>query len=147
VDDRQIEVNAIEVRRALARSFSGHEGGDHAWVGGIGIGDVRVVVDVLTSEDGRPYVHVGAAVTAAQLDGRTARLLVIENNELVFGRFGHAAGQVRVEHAILAGTTMAAGGRRMRSGAGSTRCFARRRLRLHRRSLRRRSVATLPSTW
>ncbi len=108
MDDRQIEVNAIEVRRALARSFSGHEGGDHAWVGGIGIGDVRVVVDVLTSEDGRPYVHVEAAVTAAQLDGRTARLLVIENNELVFGRFGHAAGQVRVEHAILAGTTMAA---------------------------------------
>jgi hypothetical protein len=108
MDDRQIEVNAIEVRRALARSFSGHEGDDHAWVGGVGIGDVRVVVDVLTAADGRPYVHVAAAVTAAELDGRTARLLVIENGELVFGRFVHSAGHVQVEHAILAGTTMAA---------------------------------------
>jgi hypothetical protein len=108
VDNQQIEVNAIEVRRSLANSFSGHEGDEHAWVGGVGIGDVRVVVDVLTAEDGRPYVHVGAAVTAAELDGRTARLLVIENGELVFGRFAHGGGQVRVEHAILAGTTMAA---------------------------------------
>ncbi len=108
MDDRQIEVNAIEVRRALARSFSGHEGGEHAWVGGIGIGEVQVTVDVLTAEGGRPYVHVAAPVIAADLDGRTARLLVIENAELVFGRFEHAAGQVRVEHAILAGTTMAA---------------------------------------
>ena len=108
MDDHQIEVNAIEVRRSLANSFSGHEGGEHAWVGSVGIGDVRVVVDVLTAEDGRPYVHVGAAVTAAELDGRTARLLVIENGELVFGRFAHSGGQVRVEHAILAGTTMAA---------------------------------------
>lgn len=108
MDDHQIEVNAIEVRRSLANSFSGHEGNEHAWVGGVGIGDVRVVVDVLTAEDGRPYVHVGATVTAAELDGRTARLLVIENGELVLGRFAHSGGQVRVEHAILAGTTMAA---------------------------------------
>jgi hypothetical protein len=109
VDDRQIEVNAIEVRRALARSFTGHDHGDHAWLGGVGIGDVEVAVDVLTAADGRPYVHVTAPVTAApELDGRLARLLVIENGELVFGRFTHAAGQVRVEHAILAGSTMAA---------------------------------------
>jgi hypothetical protein len=109
VDDRQIEVNAIEVRRALARSFTGHNHGDHAWLGSVGIGDVEVAVDVLTAADGRPYVHVAAPVTAAaELDGRLARLLVIENGELVFGRFTHAAGQVRVEHAILAGSTMAA---------------------------------------
>jgi hypothetical protein len=108
VDDRQIEVNAIEVRRALARSFSGRDPGDHAWVGGVGFGTQEVTVDVRTAESGRPYVHVSAPVTAADLDGRAARLLVIENGELVFGRFSHAAGQVRVEHAILAGTTMAA---------------------------------------
>jgi hypothetical protein len=43
-----------------------------------------------------------------ELDGRLARTLVIENAELVLGRFTHADGHVHVEHAILAGTTMAA---------------------------------------
>jgi hypothetical protein len=109
VSDRQIEVNAIEVRRALANSFSGGVEGDHAWRGSVGIGDADVVVDVRSDHDGRPYVHVAAAVTAAdQPPGRVARLLVIENGELVLGRLSHADGQVLVEHAILAGPTMAA---------------------------------------
>jgi len=109
VDDRQIEVNAIEVRRALARSFSGDDPGDHAWRGHVGIGDAEVAVDVRTGQDGRPYVMVTAPVVPApELDGRLARVLVIENGELVLGRFAVAGGNVRVEHAILAGVTMAA---------------------------------------
>jgi len=109
VEDRQIEVNAIEVRRALARSFMGHQGGDHSWRGDVGIGNAEVVVDVHTDTDGTPYVQVTAAVLpAAQLDGRLARVLVIENSELVLGRFEVADGSIRVEHAILAGATMAA---------------------------------------
>ena len=109
MDDRQIEVNAIEVRRALARSFSGSEPGDHAWRGGVGVGEASVTVDVRTAGDGRPYVQVSAPVVEPhQLDGRLARLLVIENGELVLGRFAHSGAGVRVEHAILAGATMAA---------------------------------------
>jgi len=109
VDDRQIEVNAIEVRRALARSFNGGEAPDHAWRGDVGVGDAIVTVDVRTAGDGRPYVQVSAAVVDGHdLDGRLARLLVIENAELVLGRFAHAGTGVRVEHAILAGVTMAA---------------------------------------
>jgi hypothetical protein len=102
VDDRQIEVNAIEVRRALARSFNGGEAPDHAWRGDVGVGDAVVTVDVRTAEDGRPYVQVSAPVVEGEhLDGRLARLLVM-------GRFAHGGAGVRVEHAILAGVTMAA---------------------------------------
>jgi hypothetical protein len=43
-----------------------------------------------------------------EVDDRLARVLVIENSELVLGRFTPAGSHVRVEHAILAGTTMAA---------------------------------------
>jgi hypothetical protein len=109
VDDRQIEVNAIEVRRALARSFNGGEAPDHAWRGDVGVGDAVVTVDVRTAGDGRPYVQVSSPVVDGHdLDGRLARLLVIENAELVLGRFAHGGTGVRVEHAILAGVTMAA---------------------------------------
>ena len=109
MEDRQIEVNAIEVRRALANSFSGTKPGDHAWRGDVGIGDVEVTVDVRTGQDGRPYVDVTAPVLpVGDLDGRLARILMIENVELVLGRFAVTGGAVRVEHAILAGATMAA---------------------------------------
>ncbi len=109
MDDRQIEVNATEVRRALARTFSGGVDGDHAWRGSVGIGDTGVVVDVRTAADGRPYVHVGSTVTTAEGPAeRVARLLVIENGELILGRFSQRGRRVLVEHAILAGATMAA---------------------------------------
>jgi hypothetical protein len=109
VDDRQIEVNATEVRRALARTFTGGAAEDHAWRGSVGIGEVEVVVDVRTGADGRPYVHVAAPVTTSEHPpARVARLLVIENGELVLGRFSHQGSRVLVEHAILAGATMAA---------------------------------------
>ncbi len=109
MSDRQIEVNQIEVRRALARSFSGGVDSQHAWRGSVGVGDAEVTVDVLLDDGGRPYVHVGAVVTACdQPAARLARLLVIETGELVLGRFSHDQDHVLVEHAILAGTTMAA---------------------------------------
>src|SRR3982751_2971809 len=109
MDDRQIEVNAIEVRRALARSFSGAAGESHAWRGTVGVGESEVVADVRTAADGRPYVHIASTVIDTDTPPpRVARLLVIENGELVLGRFCHRGGRVLVEHAILAGATMAA---------------------------------------
>ncbi len=109
MEDRQIEVNATEVRRALANSFTGGASDDDAWRGSVGIGETEVAVDVLTGADGRPYVHVASPVTSSNHPApRLARLLVIENGELVLGRFANRGGSVIVEHAILAGTTMAA---------------------------------------
>jgi hypothetical protein len=109
VETHLIEVNEIEVRRALARSFTGHDPGGHTWRGEIEIGGAEVTVDVQTTSGGEPYVEVAApSIEHPALDGRLARTLVIENAELVLGRFTHADGHVHVEHAILAGTTMAA---------------------------------------
>jgi hypothetical protein len=109
VEARQIEVNAIAVRRALARSFTGIDPAGHVWRGGIGTGDADVEVDIRSTPEGRPYVEVAADVMAiGEVDDRLARVLVIENSELVLGRFTPAGSHVRVEHAILAGTTMAA---------------------------------------
>jgi hypothetical protein len=109
VEARQIEVNAIAVRRALARSFTGIDPAGHAWRGGIGTGNADVEVDIRSTAEGRPYVEVAADVMAiGEVDDRLARVLVIENSELVLGRFTPAGSHVRVEHAILAGTTMAA---------------------------------------
>ena len=109
VEDHLIEVNEIEVRRALARSFTGHDPGGHTWRGEIEIGGAEVTVDVQTTNGGEPYVVVAApSIEHPELDGRLARTLLIENAELVLGRFTHADGHVHVEHAILAGTTMAA---------------------------------------
>ena len=109
MEDHLIEVNEIEVRRALARSFTGHDPDGHAWRGEIEIGGAEVTVDVHTMNGGEPYVEVAApSIEHPELNGRLARTLVIENAELVLGRFTHADGHVHVEHAILAGTTMAA---------------------------------------
>jgi T3SS (YopN, CesT) and YbjN peptide-binding chaperone 1 len=109
VEDQLIEVNEIEVRRALARSFTGHDRSGHTWRGEIEIGGAEVTVDVQSTNGGDPYVEVSApSIEHPELDGRLARTLVIENAELVLGRFTHADGHVHVEHAILAGTTMAA---------------------------------------
>ncbi len=108
MNERQIEVNAIAVRRALVSSFTGRDPGDHAWRGTVGGGDSVVTVDVRTNQDGRPYVHVWADVLeTGALDGRLARMLLIENADVILGRFAHVAGEVRIEHSILAGTTMA----------------------------------------
>jgi hypothetical protein len=105
VESRQIEVNTIEVRRALARSFVGADAGGHAWRGNAET-EALVTVDVLTLPDGRPYVSIWADALEAQDDDRLASLVLMENAELVLGRFRPVAGRVRVEHAILAGTTM-----------------------------------------
>jgi hypothetical protein len=109
VAERLIEVSTLSVRRALARSFVGLDADGHAWRGRAGLGDAVVEVDVRRLGDGRPYVAIAADVIPAErLDARLARLLVCENSELVLGRFRHAGDAVRIEHAILAGTTMAA---------------------------------------
>jgi hypothetical protein len=94
VEDHLIEVNEIEVRRALARSFTGHESGrTHL---------ARRDRDRRRRGDGRradherrgdPYVEVAApSIEHPELDGRLARTLLIENAELVLGRFRHADG-------------------------------------------------------
>ena len=105
--DRHIEVNAMAVRHALARSFIGidHEG--HAWRGTTGVGDSVVTVDVEATDAGDMHVHVWApAIETGPLDARLARVLACENGELVLGRMRHRDNGVVVEHTILAGTTM-----------------------------------------
>jgi hypothetical protein len=108
VANRQIEVSAMAVRQALANSFTSVDRGEHTWRGTVGLGDVIVTADVHAPVDGQPYVEISADCTpAGPLDGALARLIVIENAETVMGRFAPCDGGIRVEHSILAGTTMA----------------------------------------
>jgi hypothetical protein len=105
--DGHIAVNAMAVRHALARSFTGVDPQDHAWRGTTGVGDTVVTVDVEPGADEALHVHVWAPATeTGQLDARVARVLACENGELVLGRFSHRDGAIVVEHTILAGTTM-----------------------------------------
>ncbi len=107
MDERVIEVNALSVRHALANAFVASEPGDHVWRGEIGIRGPVVTVDV-REHDGSPYVHARADVyELPELTAASARMLLIENGELILGRFSHADGAVRIEHAIMAGSTMA----------------------------------------
>ena len=109
VDERQIEVNQAAVRRALTRSFTSLDPAGHAWRGTMGLGEAVVTADVLTLADGRPYVHVFAeCVRDVELDAGVARMLVLENANTVIGRLSHDGRSIQAEHAILAGTTMAA---------------------------------------
>lgn len=109
VSDHLIEVNEHSVRRSLLRSFTEVTPEGHAWRGSVGVGDAVVAVDVSRMDDGRPIMHTMAEVIdRPQLDPLLARTLTIENGELVLGRFRWEAGKVLIEHAILAGTHMAA---------------------------------------
>lgn len=106
--EHQIEVNEVSVRRALANSFHSVDAGPHTWRGTTG-SDAIVACDVLTGEDGRPYVRISSdLLDAPELTGELARTILIENANFVLGRLVHGGGRLRVEHAILAGTTMAA---------------------------------------
>jgi hypothetical protein len=108
MSDVQIDVTALEVRRALARSFLGDaDPGSHAWRGGVGVGDAVVAVDVEPRDGGGTIVHARARSIECDAEpARLARVLASENAELVLGRFAVGGGAVDVEHAILAGTTM-----------------------------------------
>jgi hypothetical protein len=105
--DGHIEVNAMAVRHALARSFTGTDPQGHAWRGTTDLGGTSVTVDVDPAADATVHVHVWApAIETGPLDARVARVLACENGELVLGRFGHRENGIVVEHTILAGTTM-----------------------------------------
>jgi hypothetical protein len=104
--DRQIDVTALEVRRALARTFHGAESPGHAWQGSVGVGDAVVAVDVLPREGGALVYARAQSIECDAEPARLARVLASENAELVLGRFAAEDGAVDVEHAILAGTTM-----------------------------------------
>jgi T3SS (YopN, CesT) and YbjN peptide-binding chaperone 1 len=109
VVDRHIEVNAMAVRHALARTFTGVDPQGHAWRGTTGVGATIVTVDVEHGArgEGEVLVHAWAQVVdAGPLDARLARALTCENAELVLGRFRHRDEAIVVEHTILAGTTM-----------------------------------------
>ncbi len=105
MQSRLIDVSTLAVRRALARSFVGVDPGEHAWRGHAE-SEALVSVDVRTLPDGRPYVAIWADVLEAEDDERLSTILLIESGELVLGRLRPIGGRVRVEHAILAGTTM-----------------------------------------
>ncbi|HYX87173.1 MAG TPA: hypothetical protein VE777_19565 [Gaiellales bacterium] len=104
--DRQIEVSSLAVRRALARSFTETEPGPHAWRGSVGVGDAVVAVDVLPREGGTLVRAWSDSVECDVSGARVARVVAGETAELVLGRFAVANGRIRVEHTILAGTTM-----------------------------------------
>jgi hypothetical protein len=107
VADGHIEVNAMAVRHALARTFTGADPQGHAWRGTTGVGATVVTVDVEPGDGAEVLVHVWApALAAGPLDARIARVIVCENAELVLGRFRHGDDAIVVEHTILAGTTM-----------------------------------------
>lgn len=106
MEDRLIEVTALEVQRALARTFHGGESPGRAWEGTVGVGDTVVAVDVVPREGGS-LVHARARSIECDAEpARLARILASENAELVLGRFAAQGGAVDVEHAILAGTSM-----------------------------------------
>ena len=105
---RTIEVNELAVRQALANSFTSLDREGHAWRGTVGLADVVVTADVEPAPDGA-YVQISAdCLPAPPADGRLARLLVLENGETILGRFAVRGETIVVEHAILAGATMAA---------------------------------------
>src|SRR5437763_11875178 len=105
--DGHIEVNAMAVRHALARTFTGVDPQGHAWRGTTGVGEGVVTVDVEARAGDAVYVHVWApAVRTGPLTPVVARVLAAENGELVLGRFAHRGEEIMVEHTILAGTTM-----------------------------------------
>ena len=108
MSDVQIDVTALEVRRALARSFRGDtDPGPHAWRGSVGVGDAVVAVDVEPRAGRRQHRPRPRPVDRVRRDARAARAHPGgENAELVLGRFAVVGGAVDVEHAILAGTTM-----------------------------------------
>jgi hypothetical protein len=107
VAERHIEVNAMAVRHALARTFTGVDPQGHAWRGTTGVGATVVTVDVEHGDGSQVLVHVWApALDSGPLDARIARVVVCENADLVLGRFRHRDGSILVEHTILAGTTM-----------------------------------------
>ena len=101
-----IEVNAMAVRHALARTFTGVDPQGHAWRGTTGTGDSVVTVDVEATANDIVHVHVWApAVSTGPLTAPVARVLAGENGELVLGRFAHRGEELVVDHTILAGTT------------------------------------------
>jgi len=105
--DGHIEVNAMAVRHALARTFTGVDPQGHAWRGTTGVGEGVVTVGVEATAGDAVYVHVWApAVRTGPLTPVVARVLAAENGELVLGRFAHRGEEIVVEHTILAGTTM-----------------------------------------
>ncbi|HEY3766194.1 MAG TPA: hypothetical protein VGL44_13640 [Gaiellales bacterium] len=105
--DGHIQVNAMAVRHALARTFTGVDPQDHAWRGTTGVGDTIVAVDVEPGEGSDVLVHVWArAIETGPRTARVARVLACENAELVLGRFRHRDDAIVVEHTILAGSTM-----------------------------------------
>src|SRR5438552_3141754 len=86
--DGHIEVNAMAVRHALARTFTGVDPQGHAWRGTTGVGDSVVTVDVEATTGDAVHVHVWApAVATGPLAAPVARVLASENGELVLGRF------------------------------------------------------------
>jgi hypothetical protein len=106
--DGRIEVSEREVRRSLARTFTGVDPAGHAWRGSVGVGTVVVSADVVPHEDGA-LVHAAAPVLdCGAADARVARIIAAQNAELVLGRFIPRHGGIDVENSIIAGPTMAA---------------------------------------
>ena len=101
--DRRYAATGAQVRRALDGVYERLDPGDALWR--CTAGPFRTPVDVIV-EDG-PVVVARATVAAMPaLTGPLAQALTIEHDSLLFGRFVHVDGQLRVEQAIVGGHTM-----------------------------------------
>jgi hypothetical protein len=103
VTARRFDATAAEVRRALDGVYEELDPGDALWR--CTAGPFRTPVEVRL-EDGPVVVARASVIAAPEMTGALARAIVFEHDSLLFGRFVHADGTIRVEHAIVGGHTM-----------------------------------------
>jgi hypothetical protein len=103
VTERRYAATEAEVRRALDGVYERLDPGPALWR--CTAGPYRTPVDVVV-EDGPVVVARASVVPAPELTGPLARAVAIEHDSLLFGRFTHVDGEIRVEQAIVGGHTM-----------------------------------------
>ena len=91
------------MRRALDGVYEDLDPGSALWR--CIAGPYRTPVDVVV-EDGPVVVARATVLAVPELTGPLAQALTIEHDSLLFGRFAHADGEIRIEHAIVGGHTM-----------------------------------------
>jgi hypothetical protein len=103
VSARRFDATAAEVRRALDGVYEGLPADGALWR--CIAGPYRTPVE-LGLEDGPVVVVRATVVPAPELTGAIARAILFEHDSLMFGRFVHADGAIRIEQGIVGGHTM-----------------------------------------
>ena len=100
---RRFDATAAEVRRALDGVYETLPADGALWR--CIAGPYRTPVEVRL-EDGPVVVARATVAPAPELTGAVARAMLFEHDSLIFGRFMHADGEIRVEQGIVGGHTM-----------------------------------------